>query len=102
MVHNIQRILLIVGLFFLQISGCGYKEGTLVKDPVSYLWFTGNITEAIVFVDDKKPFELGKEGLVYHQIPPGQHRIIVKKGQEVVVDRILIIGNEITKEIQIP
>jgi hypothetical protein len=98
--HKISRILLLV-LAFCHFAGCGYKEGTLVKDPVSYLWFTGNITQANVIIDDKKPFELTKEGLVYYQIPPGKHRIIVKKGEEVIVDRILIIGNETTKEIQI-
>ncbi len=101
MVRKIQNFLLVILAFF-HLVGCGYKEGTLVKDSVSYLWFTGNIAQANVTIDDRKPFELGKEGLVHYQIPPGKHRIIVKKGGEVVVDRILIIGNEITKEIQIP
>ncbi len=101
MVPKTQKLLLTV-LALLNFAGCGYREGTLVKDPVSYLWFTGNITQANVIIDDKKPFELTKEGLVYYQITPGTHRIIVKKGEEVVVDRVLIIGNETTKEIQIP
>jgi hypothetical protein len=101
MVRKIQKTLLVI-LVCLHLAGCGYREGTLVKDPVSYLWFTGNISQANVIIDDKKPFELEKEGLVYYQIPPGKHRIIVKKGGGVVVDRILIIGNEITQEIKIP
>ncbi len=101
MVPKFQKLLLVSFALF-NFAGCGYREGTLVKDPVSYLWFTGDIAQANVIIDDKKPFELTKEGLVYYQIPPGTHRIIVKKGEVVVVDRILIIGNETTKEIQIP
>jgi hypothetical protein len=95
-------IILFIFLATFYIAGCGYKEGALVKDPVSYLWFTGNTSQAIVTIDDTKSFELEKEGLIHYQIPPGKHRVVVRKGSEVVVDRVLIIGNEITQEIRIP
>jgi hypothetical protein len=105
------KILLPLFLFLFCISGCGYKEGVLIKEPVSYLWFTGNVQQAFVKIDGKEPFEIGRwaaeqrssEGnLVYYQIPPGKHRIIVEKNGKVVVDRILFVGNENIQEIQIP
>ena len=100
---RIGKILLVM-IALCYLSGCGYKEGVLVKDPVSYLWFTGNVAQATVMIDDQKSFAIdkGKEGLVYYQIPPGTHRIIVKKDGAVVVDRVLLIGNGTIKEIQIP
>lgn len=90
------------------VIGCGYKEGVIQKDPVAYLWFTGSAEQASVFLDDKEPFVLNKSGgsqegnLTYYQVPPGKHRIVVKKGSEVVVDRIVIVGDGAIKEILVP
>jgi hypothetical protein len=90
------------------ITGCGYREGVIQKDPIAYLWFTGNIEQALISLDDKEPFSLSRaegtqEGsLTYYQVPPGKHRIVVKKGSEVVVDRIFIVADGTIKEIQIP
>lgn len=92
------------------LGGCGYREGVLVKEPVSYLWFTGNIEQAYARIDDKEPFEIsglsrteGSSGsLIYYQIAPGKHRITVEKARTLVVDRILYIGNGTIQEIQLP
>lgn len=90
------------------LTGCGYREGVIQKDPIAYLWFTGNTEQALVSLDDKEPFVLNRtegtqeENLTYYQVPPGKHRIVVKKGSEIVVDRVLIIGDGSIKEIRIP
>jgi hypothetical protein len=111
MSQQILKIVLLLFLFLFCFSGCGYKEGVLIKEPVSYLWFTGNVQQAFVKIDEKEPFEIGRwvaeqkssEGkLIYYQIPPGKHRVIVEKNGKVVVDRILFVGNETIQEIQIP
>lgn len=95
-------------------AGCGYREGVLIKEPVSYLYFTGNTENAFVSIDDKEGFSLSKATLsqdagggqagkpTYYQVPPGKHRIAVRIGGELVVDRVLIIGNGTTQEIRIP
>ena len=101
---------------FLFFFGCGYHEGVVQEDRKSYLWFTGETESAVVILDDIETFELksshyiDKETgerkkstkLTHYQIAPGKHRLIVKKNDRVVVDRVLIIGNGITREIQIP
>lgn len=90
------------------IAACGYTEGVIQKDSVAYLWFTGNTEQAFVSLDGKEFFPLSRipesqEGkLTYYQVPPGKHRVTVKKGSEVVVDRIFIVGNGTIKEVQIP
>ena len=112
MISHLLKILLVIsiGMAWLALPGCGYKEGVLVKEPVSYLWFTGNVQQAFVKIDDKEPFDLsratavqeGKEGKVYYQIPPGRHRVIVEKNGLRLVDRNLYIGDGNIQEIQIP
>jgi hypothetical protein len=90
------------------VTGCGYKEGVIQKDSVAYLWFTGNTEQSLVFLDGKEPFALNQTGgsekgkPTYYQVPPGKHRVVVKKGNEVVVDRVLIVGDGIIKEILVP
>ena len=51
---------LVTALIFLLIIGCGYKEGVVQDEPVSYLRFTGALQGAVVSIDDLDPFELGK------------------------------------------
>jgi hypothetical protein len=95
---------LLVFVLALFVVGCGYKEGVVQKDSVAHLWFTGSTEQAYVFVDDKEAFVLNSSGgkLTYYQIAPGKHKIVVKKGNEVVVDRIIIVSDGAIKEIQIP
>ena len=105
-----------LGLVLLWIcGGCGIKEGVVQKETKSFLWFTGNTQNAVVFIDDLTPIMLNKmssvsdnnenstnRGKVYYEISPGKHTIVVKKSGEVVVHRNVLLGNEITKEIKIP
>jgi hypothetical protein len=92
------------------LSACGYREGVLVKEPVSYFWFTGDVREAVVKIDDKEPFVLTKaaalqesgEGKAYYQISPGKHRVLVEKGGQKVVDKVFYVGEGTIQEIQIP
>jgi len=106
-------------IFFL--SGCGYKEGVLVKEPVSYLWFTGNIQEASARIDGQEPFEIKmaldvnqtsssnadanqkySSSIKYYSLSPGKHRVVVEKNGQIVADRVLFLGNGNIQEIQVP
>ncbi len=96
--------------------GCGLKEGVVQKESKSFLWFTGNTQNAIVFVDDLAPIILNEKtsnasddenntnrvSQVHYQITPGKHTIVVKISGEEVVNRKVLLGSGITKEIQIP
>ena len=108
---------IILGLFvFLLCVGCGLKEGVVQKEAKSYLWFTGNTEGALVYIDDLKPIELGKNYYIdsetgekteknkeiHYELTPGKHRVIVKKMGTKIVNRIVLLGNGIVKEIEIP
>ena len=113
------RGIVCVSLFaFILCVGCGLKEGVVQKDPKSFLWFTGDTDNVIVYIDDLEPIELNrtyfvksengeekkkeKSENIHYEISPGKHRIIIKKSDKVVVNRIVLLGNGIIKEIQVP
>jgi hypothetical protein len=110
MFHQLLKGILIFSTFLFWLPACGYKEGVIVKEPVSYLWFTGNVQHSTVKVDEREPFDLskavaeqeGRDGKVYYQIPPGKHRVIVEKSGQKIVEKIFYIGDGNIQEIQIP
>lgn len=92
-------------VFLLLCGGCGLTEGVVQKEAKSFLWFTGNTQNAIVYIDNLAPITLdntNKSSSIHYELSPGKHSIIVKKSGEEVVDRNILLGNGITKEIQIP
>ena len=108
---------IILGLFvFLLSVGCGLREGVVQKETKSYLWFTGSTEGAFVYIDDLKPIELGKNYYIdsetgekvqktkeiHYELTPGKHRVVVKKMGIKIVNRIVLLGNGIIKEIEIP
>jgi len=107
---------LAAALVFVLLTGCGYKEGMLQDEPVSYLRFTGASQGAVVSIDDLEPFELGKAdssadarnnssgatGPIHYRVEPGKHRITVRKNGQVVVARIILLDNGVTREVRIP
>jgi len=84
--------------------GCGLREGVVQKEPKSFLWFTGNTINASVYIDDLAPFTLSEENdeLIHYEISPGKHKIVVKRSGNEIVNRVVLLGSGITKEIQIP
>ena len=85
------------------LSGCGLKEGVVTKEQQSFLSFTGNTKGAIAYIDTLPPIALKKSAkTILYQITPGKHSIIVKRSGVEIVNRNILIGNGITREIQIP
>jgi hypothetical protein len=83
---------------------CGLREGVVQKEPQSFLWFTGNTQNAVVYIDDLAPFTLSEENdeLIHYEISPGKHEIVVKRSGNEIVNRVVLLGSGMTKEIQIP
>jgi hypothetical protein len=112
----LSKILGLALVLFLSFSGCGYKEGIEQSDLQSYVWFTGDTKDAIATIDNNEPFRIEpaysvdestgsktpKQGRTLYQVSPGKHKVIVKKNDEVVVNRVILISAGITKEIKIP
>lgn len=86
-------------------AGCGLHEGTINKEPVSYLVFTGNTEKAMVYIDELQSFSIrpsdGEQPDRY-EISPGKHNIKVKREGKILVNRKILLGNGIIKEIKIP
>ncbi len=96
-------------VLFLIIS-CGYYEGVVQPTPKSYLSFTGNVEGAIASVDNTVTLYLDRElraadggkRTVLFQITPGKHNVIVTKMGREVVNRVVIVADGATKEIEVP
>ena len=103
-------------LIFILCIGCGLQEGVIQKAPKSFLYFTGNTENAVVYIDSGTAIVLNpssandnngngqtnSSGQVLYEVSPGKHDIIIEKSNEVVVHRKVLLGNGITKEIQVP
>ncbi len=100
------RNIIYLGLALLMLcGGCGLHEGVVLKESKSTLWFTGNTQDALVYIDDLAPISLNNSSgsnPVHYKISPGRHSIVVKKSGKEVVNRNVLLGSGITKEIQIP
>ncbi|MEH0020769.1 MAG: hypothetical protein V6Z89_14025 [Desulfobacter sp.] len=106
--HYLKRIVAVLMLVCLSL-GCGLKEGVVQKEAKSYLWFTGNTKGAIVAIDDLTPFSLSSSNSdqnssreKHYEVIPGKHTIVITKDGREVVNRIIMLGDGMTKEIQIP
>ena len=109
-------ILIIAVITVLSIINCGYQEGIRETDRQSYIWFSGQTKDAIAIVDNGAPFKLeqtnyidgetgqkvNNDGKMLYQVKPGKHEILVKKNEQVVVHRNIMIGTGATKEIRVP
>lgn len=101
---------IILGLFLFSIISCGYYEGVVQPTPKSYLSFMGNTDSAIAVIDETVTLDLGKElrrsedekKVVLFQIAPGRHKVVVTRAGQEIVNRVIIIGDGATKEIQVP
>lgn len=85
-------------------------------DQTSFLWFTGNTKDAVVYIDDTAPIDLNETRYInpstgenvssvdkiHYELSPGTHTVVVKRGGAIVVNRTLLLGNGITREINIP
>ena len=96
----------------LALSACGYQEGVIQRAERSYLKFTGNWPNAVIQIDALQPFTLTPTSptgdskpspdLTLYQVSPGRHRLQITRGGVVVVDRVLVLDNQTTMEVQIP
>lgn len=105
-----KRILSCLSLLSLLVVSCGYYEGVIQPVSKSFVVFVGNADGAVAVIDDAITVDIEKESqntgeagkTILFQLSPGKHKIIVKRAGTVIVDRVVIIADGSTKEIQIP
>lgn len=101
---SIKKIFFIIFTLAL-FAGCGLHEGTINKGQISYLIFTGNSDKVQVYIDDLQPFSVKPSNDSQpdrYEISPGKHKIKIERGGNIVVNRRVLLGNGIIKEIKIP
>jgi viroplasmin and RNaseH domain-containing protein len=86
-------------LLTLLYSGCGYKEGVRNEQMQASVYFTGNVKGVTVSIDGGKEFLVSPGHNNQYRIKPGVHNIRVYRGENIIVDRKLYIGDGIAKEI---
>jgi hypothetical protein len=103
-----KKLIIGICLAFLCV-GCGLTERVVEKEQKSMLWFTGRTNGAIAYIDNGDPIELKapmyderSDKKFYYEVKPGKHNVVVKRDGVVVVNRDLLLGNGIVKEIEIP
>lgn len=95
--------------------GCGFKESVVQPDTQSYLWFNGNTAGAFAIVDKNNGFKIEpnyqmddrgqkvkSSGKTLYEVKPGKHEVVVKRNNEIVVHRMLMISAGAIKEVKVP
>lgn len=85
----------------LLFSGCGYKEGVRTDAQKAYLYFTGPVDGAQVSIDNGTAFEIRPGPQNRYEIEPGKHTLRVVRDGNVVVDRVIFVGDGVAKEIEV-
>ena len=91
----------VVLLLTILLGGCGFHEGVIESERRSFIKFTGALSGAKVTIDGAVVNMSNDDNTVY-ETSPGKHNIQVRKNGAIRVNRNLLFGNGITKEVKIP
>jgi len=95
--------LLVLSLATVWLGGCKATTGTITHAVVSHFSFVGNTPGAVVTIDDQSAVALDdKNAQSILATEPGRHHVRVTKGERLVVDREVLVGDQQTMEISIP
>lgn len=96
-----KKYMLLVLLSFLFLSCGGYNTGILLKDHKGFLKFTGDINNISISINDRKPFKLEPDVDLY-ELNPGTYNVKVIRNENIVVNRTIILDEQITIEVEVP
>ncbi len=88
-------------IFLMTFSGCGYKQSVLTEGQKSSLYFSGDVNNVQVSVDNGALFEVQSGKNNQYKIKPGKHEIKVYRDNNLVIHRNIYVGDGIAKEIEI-
>jgi hypothetical protein len=79
----------------------GNRTERVQKADASYLRFIGNIKDVNIEVDGGPRFEAKSIDTKY-ETRPGKHEVKAYRGDQLILHRVLYVGNHETKEVDIP
>jgi hypothetical protein len=88
-------------LFALILAGCGYQEGVSTPEKKAYLYFTGDVKDVKVVVDNNEGFSVEEGSKNKYKINSGKHKITVYRADKIVVNREIFVSDGIEKEIEV-
>ncbi len=96
------KTLLAALIFSVTLISCGgYTSGTIQKSEKGFLKFTGKTEAIMISVDAGTRFAYDVKIDLY-EVKPGRHTVTVYRNNQIVVDRIVIVDNQTTFEIEVP
>lgn len=95
------KILLSMLLIVIFMSCGGYNTGTVQQSEKGFLKFIGKTEQLRIVIDDGEAMISGKNDIVY-QVKPGRHAVKVFRSEQLLVDRVIVVDNQATMEIEIP
>ena len=90
-------VLLLVGSL---IFACGYTTGTIQKAEKSFIVFSGNLENVTIHIDELEPFIPSNEK--HYEMSPGRHTLLAYREGTLLLNRIIILENQVTTEIKVP
>ncbi|MCD6174036.1 MAG: hypothetical protein J7J96_09680 [Sulfurimonas sp.] len=97
-----KKIILTMGLIAsIFLSGCGYKEGVATATQKSYLYFTGNINNTMISIDNGDKFSVHAGKNNQYLVKPGKHLVEVYRDNTLIIKRNIFISDGIAKEFEV-
>jgi hypothetical protein len=94
--HRISILIIMV-----LIVGCGgYNTGINHKAEKGFIKFSGNTLDIKVSIDSGPQFTIDVE-VDQYELMPGKHSVQVFRNNQLIVDRIIIIDNQTTFELEV-
>ncbi len=91
-------VLLLLGALF--IFACGHQEGIIQKAEKSFIFFSGNLENVMIHIDKIEPFTPSYG--THYEMLPGKHTLMAYRGGNLLVNKIIILENQVAMEIRIP
>ena len=82
------------------VFACGHSEGIIQKAEKSFIVFTGNLENVKVQIDDLEPIFPSPK--THYQLFPGRHQLSAFRDGILLLDRVVILENQVTMEITMP
>lgn len=93
-------------LFSFSLTACGgYKEWVVQRSDEGFLKFVGNVEDVVMSIDGGENFPLKRPAdfsEALYKIPSGRHNIKLYRGGNMIVDRIVLIDNGVSREVVVP
>lgn len=96
-------------------GGCGYKESVTTPDRNAFIHFVGDHEGVVAYIDEQGPIDIGpvhftntkgerkvKPSDAHYEVDPGKHHIKLMRDGEVILERVILLGNHATQDIEIP